>query len=83
MYSQLPSVTGGRSSIRNLRTRHAVVTGTHLTRLMTSAPEVIHRTLKGLDCEAEHSPTFNAETNVWSHNSILSYIMNDHYKDTH
>jgi hypothetical protein len=32
MYSQLPSITGGRSSIRNLRTRHAVVTGTHLTR---------------------------------------------------
>jgi hypothetical protein len=25
--------TGGRSSIRNLRTRHAVVTGTHLSRL--------------------------------------------------
>jgi hypothetical protein len=24
--------TGGRSSIRNLRTRHAVVTGTHLSR---------------------------------------------------
>jgi hypothetical protein len=24
--------TGGRSSIRNLRTRHAVVTGTHLQR---------------------------------------------------
>jgi hypothetical protein len=32
MYSQLPSISGGRSSIRNLRTRHAVVTGTHLTR---------------------------------------------------
>jgi hypothetical protein len=31
MYSQLPSITGGRSSIRNLRTRHAVVTGSHLT----------------------------------------------------
>jgi hypothetical protein len=30
MYSKLPSITGGRSSIRNLRTRHAVVTGTHL-----------------------------------------------------
>jgi len=25
---------GGRSSIRNLRTRHAVVTGTHLSRLL-------------------------------------------------
>ena len=25
---------GGRSSIRNLRTRHAVVTGTHLTQYM-------------------------------------------------
>jgi hypothetical protein len=32
MYSQLPSISGGRSSIRNLRTRHAVVTGTHLSR---------------------------------------------------
>jgi hypothetical protein len=31
MYSQLPSIPGGRSSIRNPRTRHAVVTGTHLT----------------------------------------------------
>jgi len=28
--------TGGRSSIRNLRTRHAVVTGTHLTPDITS-----------------------------------------------
>jgi hypothetical protein len=28
MYSQLPSIPGDRSSIRNLRTRHAVVTGT-------------------------------------------------------
>jgi hypothetical protein len=26
---------GGRSSIRNPRTRHAVVTGTHLSRLLT------------------------------------------------
>jgi hypothetical protein len=32
MYLQLPSISGGRSSIRNLRTRHAVVTGTRLTR---------------------------------------------------
>jgi hypothetical protein len=32
LYSQLPSISGGRSSIRNLRTRHAVVTGTHLSR---------------------------------------------------
>jgi hypothetical protein len=31
MYSQLPSITGGCSSIRNLRTCHAVVTGTHFT----------------------------------------------------
>jgi hypothetical protein len=29
MYSQLPSISGGRSSICNLRTHHAVVTGTH------------------------------------------------------
>jgi hypothetical protein len=34
MYSHLPSITGGRSSICNLRTRHAVVTGTHLTRIL-------------------------------------------------
>jgi hypothetical protein len=31
IYSQLTSIAGGRSSIRNLRTRHLVVTGTHLT----------------------------------------------------
>jgi hypothetical protein len=31
MYSQLTSITGGRASIRDPRTRHAVVTGTHLT----------------------------------------------------
>jgi hypothetical protein len=31
MYSQLPSITEGRSSIRNLRTRRAVVTGSHLS----------------------------------------------------
>jgi hypothetical protein len=31
IYSQLPSISGGRSSIRNLRTRHAVVTVTHLS----------------------------------------------------
>ena len=28
IYLQLPSTPGGRSSIRNLRTRHTVVTGT-------------------------------------------------------
>jgi hypothetical protein len=33
MYSQLPSITGGRSSICKPKTRHAVVTGTHLTRI--------------------------------------------------
>jgi hypothetical protein len=31
IYSELPSISAGRSSIRNLRTRHAVVTGTHLS----------------------------------------------------
>jgi hypothetical protein len=31
MYSQITSITGGRPSIRDPRTRHAVVTGTHLT----------------------------------------------------
>jgi hypothetical protein len=31
MYSQLPSTSGGCSSTRNLRTRHAMVTGTHLS----------------------------------------------------
>jgi hypothetical protein len=31
-YSQPPSISGDRSSIRNLRTNHAVVTGTHLIR---------------------------------------------------
>jgi hypothetical protein len=32
IYSQLPSISGGRSSIRSLKTRHAVVTGTRLSR---------------------------------------------------
>jgi hypothetical protein len=32
MSSQLPSISGGRSSTRNPRTLHAVVTGTHLSR---------------------------------------------------
>jgi hypothetical protein len=32
-YLQLPSISAGRSSIHNLSTRHAVVTGTHLSRL--------------------------------------------------
>jgi hypothetical protein len=31
IHSQLLSISAGRSSIRNLRTRHAVVTGTHLS----------------------------------------------------
>ena len=31
IYSQLPSTSAGRSYIRNLRTRHAVVTGTRLS----------------------------------------------------
>jgi hypothetical protein len=35
MYSQLPSISGGRSSIRNPRTSHAVVTGTDLSWLLT------------------------------------------------
>ena len=44
IYSQLPSISGGRSAIHNLKTRHAVVTGTHLSRTVKvlgpcSAPE--------------------------------------------
>jgi hypothetical protein len=31
LYSQLPSIAGGRSSVRNPKMCHAVVTGTHLT----------------------------------------------------
>jgi hypothetical protein len=31
IYSQPPSIAAGRSSIRNLRKRHAVGTGTHKT----------------------------------------------------
>ena len=30
IYSPLPSISGGRSSIRHLRTRHAMVTGTQI-----------------------------------------------------
>jgi hypothetical protein len=40
MYLQLPSITGGRSSIRNLRTRHAVVTGTHITRPVSALGQI-------------------------------------------
>jgi hypothetical protein len=32
VYSQLPSITGGHSSMCNLRTCHAMVTGAHLLR---------------------------------------------------
>ena len=35
MYSQLPSISWGRSSIRNLRTHTVVVAGTHLSRLFS------------------------------------------------
>jgi hypothetical protein len=35
MYPQLPSIIGGRSAIHNLRTHHAMVTGTHLTQGLT------------------------------------------------
>ena len=31
LYSQLPFMSGGRCSIQNPRTRHALVTGTHLS----------------------------------------------------
>jgi hypothetical protein len=31
MYSQMPSIAGGRPSIHNSRMRHAVMTGTHLS----------------------------------------------------
>jgi hypothetical protein len=48
-YLQLPSIFGGRSSIRNPRTRHAVVTGIHWTwRFITTriliceCPEIVH-----------------------------------------
>jgi hypothetical protein len=46
MYSQLPSIPGGRSSIRNLRTRHAVVKGTHLTWLVYSLLKKINFTVE-------------------------------------
>ena len=40
---------GGRSSIRNLRTRRAVVTGTHLSRSLVT----LHTKIYQLPCEAQ------------------------------
>ena len=47
--SQLPSISGGRSSIRNLRTRHAVVTGTHLSGPFYLLAAIIRRNF-GAEC---------------------------------
>jgi hypothetical protein len=45
IYSQLPSIAGGRSSIRNPRTHHAVVTVIHLTWLSV----IFHKNYKIID----------------------------------
>ena len=47
IYSQLLSTSGGRTSTRNMRTRHAVVTGTHSPWDVTQLniyPQVVHNT---------------------------------------
>jgi hypothetical protein len=57
MYSQLPSMSGGRSSIRNLRTRHAVVTGTHLSQaesIYLSYQELMLLILKAASSKMEY-----------------------------
>ena len=43
IYSQLSSMSGDPSSIRSLRTLHAVVTGTHLTRPSTNSKFIFSR----------------------------------------
>jgi hypothetical protein len=50
IYLQLPSIAGGNPSIRNLRTRNAVVTGTHLTWLhKLNSVQYIFLLLLGMD----------------------------------
>jgi hypothetical protein len=50
IHSQLPSTSGGRSSFRNLRTRHAVVKGTHLMGKLFLSQFLWERLLKDLLC---------------------------------
>jgi hypothetical protein len=44
-YSQLPSIAGGRSFIRNRRTRHAVVTGNPPNMVCTQICPVVSETV--------------------------------------
>jgi hypothetical protein len=57
MYSQLDSISAGRSSIRNLRTRHAALTGTlniNLTQIVetsgTTQPTTLRRLPADMNC---------------------------------
>jgi hypothetical protein len=45
VYSQLPSTSAGRSSNRSLRTRHAAVTGTDLSRKWNTVEPLITDTV--------------------------------------
>jgi len=72
---------GGRSSIRNLRTRHAVVTGTHLSR-PAGVNFVIKSSKASEQTHARHEPStgnlpdvFN-KTGQWSSNN--KYLRNSY-----
>jgi hypothetical protein len=64
IYSQLPSIAGGRSSIRNPRTRHAVGTGTHLCYI-----SVFINTGSGI----QKFIGLNTQTAWWSHNPTIIF----------
>jgi hypothetical protein len=38
-------------------------------------PGAISLPVKGLECEAHHSPSSGEVLNVWSHNSIVAYVL--------
>ena len=63
IHPQLPSVSGGRSSIRHQRTSHAVVTGTHLSRkrIYIMAKNVVNLT-HVLDTRKRNVPKKTSET---------------------
>jgi hypothetical protein len=96
MYSQLPAIPGGRSSIRNPRTRHAVVTGTHLTwlhywlnRKMAEPPSLsgcssiattVPNNLGNVKCKTEEKPLNSEFPSNVSHNWQLCHMI--HTSDT-
>jgi hypothetical protein len=79
MYSQLPSVTGGHSSTRNLRTHHAMVTGTHLTRVLaTSGIHIEHGALKCWCKPKPHESYINSLSQTKSRAKPFSIMFPSH-----